>query len=165
MVDLERVMQKRFCTSWGILQVWLAMFWFPAGASAQSDVFLQWLDESGNPACELPDAGSTLHVSAWLDGVTQTAIQAEDLVVDSTGTCLWPQVLTGVYTLEALPWSWTLVIEPQSEVDTMTLIWPSRQFQRLRKNPSKVKYVEGHPGSAVDSLSSWLNQQLSLIHI
>ncbi len=165
MVDLERVMQKRFCTSWGILQVWLAMFWFPAGASAQSDVFLQWLDESGNPACELPDAGSTLHVSAWLDGVTQTAIQAEDLVVDSTGTCLWPQVLTGVYTLEALPWSWTLVIEPQSEVDTMTLIWPSRQFQRLRKNPSKVKYVEGHPGSAVDSLSSWLNQQLDSLDL
>ena len=119
-------MQKRFYTSWGILQVWLAMFCLPAGASAQSDVFLQWIDESGNPACELPDAGSTLHVSAWLDGVTQTAIQAEDLVVDSTGTCLWPQVLTGVYTLEALPWSWTLVIEPQSEVDTMTLIWPSR---------------------------------------
>ena len=47
----------------------------------------------------------------------------------------------------------------------MTLIWPSRQFQRLRKNPSKVKYVEGHPGSAVDSLSSWLNQQLDSLDL
>ena len=143
-----------------------ALAWMAAPATwAQSDVVVQWMDEDGNPACQLSDAGYTLHVSAWVDGVTQTAIQAEDLVVDSTGMCLWPKVASGVYTLEALPWAWTLVIEPQAEVDTVTLIWPSRPFQGLRKNPSKVRYAEGHPGAAVDSLQTWLRQQLDSLDL
>lgn len=143
-----------------------AMAWTGAqGMWAQTDVVVQWMDEKGNPACQSPSAGHTLHVSAWIDGVTQTAIQAEDLVVDSTGTCFWPGVASGVYTLEALPWSWTMVIEPQAEVDTVTLIWPSRPFQGLRKNPSKVRYAEGHPGAAVDSLQSWLSRQLDSLDL
>ncbi len=137
----------------------------PLGLGAQSDVVLRWVDEAGQPACQLPEAGATLHVSEWMDGVTQTAIQAEDLVVDSTGTCIWPQVASGVYTLEALPWAWTLLVEPQSDVDTMTLVWPSRQFQGLRNNPAKVKYGEGHPGTAVDSLQVWIRAQLDSLDL
>jgi len=99
---------------------WVVALVVPLGLRAQSDVVLRWVDEAGHPACQLSEAGATLHVSEWIDGVTQTAIQAEDLVVDSTGTCVWPQVASGVYTLEALPWAWTLVVEPQAGVDTMT---------------------------------------------
>ena len=58
-----------------------------------------------------------------------------------------------------------MVIEPQAEVDTVTLIWPSRPFQGLRKNPSKVRYAEGHPGAAVDSLQSWLSRQLDSLDL
>ena len=47
----------------------------------------------------------------------------------------------------------------------MTLIWPSRPFQGLRKNPSKVRYAEGHPGAAVDSLQLWLSQQLDSLDL
>lgn len=132
---------------------------------AQSNVVVKWVDESGNPACHQTEAGHTLHVSAWIDGVTQTAIQVEDLVVDSTGMCLWPSVSTGVYTLEALPWAWTLVIEPRADTDTVTLVWPSRPFQRLRKNPSPVAYPKGHPGAAVDSLQSWLQAHLDSLDL
>ena len=102
---------------------------------APTDVVIQWLDESGSPACLQEEAGRTLHISTWLEGVTQTTVQAVELVVDSTGLSVWPNVERGVYTVEALPWSWTLVVEPTQgvESDTITLILPSRSFQRLRK--------------------------------
>ena len=38
-------------------------------------------------------------------------MQSEVLVVDSAGWCHWPGVADGVYNLESLPWSWTVVVE------------------------------------------------------
>ena len=148
-----------------LLTAWMVCW--PLGLAAQSDVVIQWVTEAGEPACNLKDAGHTLHVSAWVDGVTQTAIQGEDLVVDSTGHCTWPSVEAGVYTLEALPWAWTLVVEPwrATGVDTVTLVWPSRRFSRLRQNPAPVRYAEGHPGAQVDTLQQWLTQQLDSLDL
>ena len=148
-----------------VLTAWMVCW--PLGLAAQSDVVIQWVTEAGEPACNLKDAGHTLHVSAWVDGVTQTAIQGEDLVVDSTGHCTWPSVEAGVYTLEALPWAWALVVEPwrATGVDTVTLVWPSRRFSRLRQNPAPVRYAEGHPGAQVDTLQQWLTQQLDSLDL
>ena len=134
---------------------------------APTDVVIQWLDESGSPACLQQEAGRTLHISAWLEGVTQTTVQAEELVVDSTGVSVWTNVERGVYTVEALPWSWTLVVEPTNglESDTITLILPSRSFQRLRKNPARVTYSEGHPGALLDEAQTWFTAHLDSLDL
>jgi hypothetical protein len=136
------------------------------GIQAQTDLVIRWLDEQGNPACALEEAGHTLHVSSWVDGVTQTAIQGADLVVDSTGTCWWPQVESGICTLEALPWSWTFVVDVWQEgADTVTLVWPSSKFKRLRGNDAPVRHLPGHPGAELDSLSAWMNRALDSLDL
>ena len=119
------------------------------GAWGQTDVIIRWVDEAGQPACQLDDAGHTLHISTWMDGVAQHAVQGADLVVDESGISAWNGADRGVYTLEALPWAWTLVVddaEPR-RVDTLTLVWPSRRPLKLRGNPAPVVYPEGHPGA------------------
>ncbi|MGB1943747.1 MAG: hypothetical protein ACPHSC_07630, partial [Flavobacteriales bacterium] len=75
-------------------------------------------------------------------------VQGADLVVDESGLSAWDGADRGVYTLEALPWAWTLVVddaEPRRG-DTLTLIWPSRRPLKLRGNPAPVVYPEAHPG-------------------
>lgn len=138
-----------------------------AAGGAQSSLVIHWVDANGNPACNVPEAGYTLHVSSWLDGVTQTAIQGADLVVDSLGWCSWPDVDPGVYTLEALPWSWTFVVDWElgRVSDTVTLVWPDRPFQRLRGNPGPVRYSVGHPGSRLDSLQLWMDATMDSLDL
>ena len=133
----------------------------------QSNVVIHWIDTEGNPACQSEAAGHTLHVSSWVDGLTQTTIQGADLMVDSTGWCSWPNVEPGVYTLEALPWAWTLLVEPVSDsmTDTVTLVWPSRKFERLRGNPAPVRYGAGHPGARLDSMTRWMNATLDSLDL
>ena len=115
----------------------LVTLWFlvSGGMFAQTDVVIRWVDEQGEPASQNELAGIVLHVSSWLDGVTRDAVQSEVLVVDSAGWCQWPQVADGVYNLEALPWSWTVVVEGWNEsagIDSLTLIWPNEPIAGLR---------------------------------
>lgn len=148
--------------------LWLTGTWGAVPCtSAQIQVELHWVDEAGRPASLHPEAGHTLHVSSWVDGVTQTAIQGADLVVDSTGWCSWTDVEPGVYTLEALPWSWTLMVDDAlgRQRDTVTLVWPSRKFERLRGNPGRVRYPVGHPGARLDSLQRWMDLALDSLDL
>jgi len=149
------------------LTLWtLLAFAGVTGLRGQSDLVLRWLDDEGKPACASAEAGYTLHVSSWVDGVTQTPIQGADLVVDSTGTCSWPEVESGIYTLEALPWAWTFVVDDQfAPKDTVTLVWPSNKFKRLRGNDAPVLYSLGHPGTQLDSLSAWMSQRLDSLDL
>ena len=119
------------------------------GVWGQTDVVIRWVDEAGEPACQLDDAGHTLHISTWMDGVAQHAVQGADLVVDESGISAWKGAEPGVYTLEALPWAWTLVVDGAEArgVDTLTLVWPSRRPLKLRGNPAPVVYPEAHPGA------------------
>ena len=59
------------------------------GVWGQTDVMVRWVDEAGQPACQLDDAGHTLHISTWMDGVAQHAVQGADLVVDESGISAW----------------------------------------------------------------------------
>ena len=63
---------------WGWVAAWLLLSSVSWG---QVNLHIRWVDSEGSPACQRPEAGHTLHVSSWVDGVTQTAIQGEDLVV------------------------------------------------------------------------------------
>ena len=139
---------KKACTGW-----WL-FFGAVVSTWGQSDFVIRWQDDLGNPACELPAAGHTIHVSAWLEGVTQTALQGVDLVVDERGICSWPKVQPGVYTLECLPWSWTLMVDTESRKmspDTVTLIWPLRTPPSARGNQAPLRYEESRSsGSGAD---------------
>ncbi len=87
---------------------WLLFLAHVMGAWGQTDVVIRWVDEAGEPACQLDDTGHTLHISTWMDGVAQHAVQGADLVVDDSGLSAWSRADRGVYTLEALPWAWTL---------------------------------------------------------
>lgn len=149
---------------WGWVAVWLVLSSVSWG---QVNLHIHWVDAEGNPACQRPEAGHTLHVSSWVDGVTQTAIQGEDLMVDSTGWCTWPGVESGVYTLEALPWSWTFLVDNDLTLttDTVTLVWPSRKFERLRGNPGPLSYSEGHPGSRLDEVQRWMDVALDSLDL
>ena len=141
---------------------WLALVapWFlvSGGMFAQTDVVIRWVDEQGKSASQNELAGIVLHVSSWLDGVTRDAVQSEVLVVDSAGWCQWPQVADGVYNLEALPWSWTVVVEGwngSAGIDSLTLIWPNEPIAGLRGNPADVIYPANHPGSQLARLDRW----------
>ena len=136
-------------------------------SSAQMDVVIQWIDESGNPANQSDQTGSIIHVSSWLDGVTQATVQDEVLVFDSLGWCRWPQVENGVYDLESLPWTWTVVVEerPGVQVDTVALILPNEPIEGLRGNPAPVSYPKGHPGLTLAQLEQWLFVQLDSLDL
>ena len=130
-------------------RVWLLLCACGTTGWGQTDVVLRWVDEAGEPACQLDGAGHTLHISTWMDGVDQHAVQGADLVVDESGISAWNGADRGVYTLEALPWAWTLVVDDAGsrQGDTLTLVWPSRRPLKLRGNPASVVYPEGHPGA------------------
>ena len=74
---------------WGWAAAWFLLSTLSWG---QVSLHIHWVDSEGEPACLRPEAGHTLHVSSRVDGVTQTALQGEDLMVDSTGWCTWPEV-------------------------------------------------------------------------
>ena len=153
---------KKACTGW-----WL-FFGAVVSTWGQSDFVIRWQDDLGNPACELPAAGHTIHVSAWLEGVTQTALQGVDLVVDERGICSWPEVQPGVYTLECLPWSWTLMVDTESREmspDTVTLIWPLRTPPSARGNQAPLRYEESHPGHRLGMLSNRLALSLDALDL
>ena len=135
--------------------------------AAQVDLVIEWVSADGTPACDVPQAGHTLHVSSWVDGVTQTAIQGADLVVDSTGQCQWNQVESGTYTLEALPLSWTFLVEPWDSVrrDTVTLVWSDETITGLRGNEGAVAFRDGHPGEVLSGLQNWMNAQLDSLDL
>ena len=149
---------------WGWAAAWFLLSTLSWG---QVSLHIHWVDSEGEPACLWPEAGHTLHVSSWVDGVTQTALQGEDLMVDSTGWCTWPEVQTGVYTLEALPWSWTFLVDEALALttDTVTLVWPSRKFERLRGNPGAVVYTSGHPGQRLDDLQRWMDAAMDSLDL
>ena len=92
-------------------RTWLLLCACGTTGWGQTDVVLRWVDEAGEPACQLDGAGHTLHISTWMDGVDQHAVQGADLVVDESGISAWNGADRGVYTLEALPWAWTLVVD------------------------------------------------------
>ena len=151
---------------------WLALVapWFlvSGGMFAQTDVVIQWVDEQGKSASQNELAGIVLHVSSWLDGVTRDAVQSEVLVVDSAGWCQWPQVADGVYNLEALPWSWTVVVEGwngSAGIDSLTLIWPNEPIAGLRGNPADVIYPANHPGSQLARLDRWSQYTLDSLDL
>ncbi|MGB2228571.1 MAG: hypothetical protein ACPHZB_03515, partial [Flavobacteriales bacterium] len=148
-MELGRLMRRFLGVAWLLFQA-------PGiGAWGQTDVVIRWVNEAGEPACQLDDAGHTLHISTWMDGVAQHAVQGADLVVDESGLSAWDGADRGVYTLEALPWAWTLVVddaEPRRG-DTLTLIWPSRRPLKLRGNPAPVVYPEAHPGARLAAFS------------
>lgn len=147
---------------------WVAVMLLVSSPSwGQVDLRLHWVDPEGAPACHRPEAGYTLHVSSWVDGVTQTAIQGADLVVDSMGWCTWPEVEPGVYTLEALPWAWTFLVDEGLgfDSDTVTLVWPSRKVGRLRGNPGSVSYSQGHPGRRLDDVQRWMDAALDSLDL
>ena len=135
---------------------------------AQTDVVIRWVDEQGQPASQNELAGIVLHVSTWLDGVTRDAVQSEVLVVDSAGWCQWPQVADGVYNLEALPWSWTVVVESWNGgvgTDSLTLVWPNEPIAGLRGNAADVIYPANHPGSQLARLDRWLESKLDSLDL
>ena len=135
---------------------------------AQTDVVIRWVDEQGEPASQNELAGIVLHVSSWLDGVTRDAVQSEVLVVDSAGWCQWPQVANGVYNLESLPWSWTVVVEDWkggTGKDSLTLVWPNKPIVGLRGNPADVFYPANHPGSQLARLDRWLEYELDSLDL
>lgn len=151
---------------------WLALVapWFlvSGGMFAQTDVVIRWVDEQGKSASQNELAGIVLHVSSWLDGVTRDAVQSEVLVVDSAGWCQWPQVADGVYNLEALPWSWTVVVEGwngSAGIDSLTLIWPNEPIAGLRGNPADVIYPANHPGSQLARLDRWSQYTLDSLDL
>ena len=137
-------------------------------AVAQTDVVIQWVDEQGESASQNDLAGIVLYVSSWLDGVTRDAVQSQVLVVDSAGWCRWPDVADGVYKLEALPWSWTVVIEDwegSNGSDSLTLVWPNQPIAGLRENPAAVMYPERHPGAQLARLDRWLEDKLDSLDL
>ena len=153
-MEFGRLMHRVFGFAWLLLCGHSLKGW------SQTDVVIRWVDEQGQPACQSEGAGHTLHVSAWMDGVTQQAVQGADLVVDETGISAWNGAGSGVYTLEALPWAWTLVVddaEPRLG-DTLTLVWPSRRPLKLRGNPATVLYPDGHPGARLAQFTRELEQ-------
>ena len=139
-------------------RVWLLLCACGTTGWGQTDVVLRWVDEAGEPACQLDGAGHTLHISTWMDGVDQHAVQGADLVVDESGISAWNGADRGVYTLEALPWAWTLVVDDAGsrQGDTLTLVWPSRRPLKLRGNPASVVYPEGHPGARLAAFTQEL---------
>ena len=125
------------------------------GVWGQTDVVIRWVDEAGEPACQLDDAGHTLHISTWMDGVAQHAVQGADLVVDESGISAWNGADRGVYTLEALPWAWTLVVD-DAEVTKGGHADPGLAFQ-------KASEVAGQPRSCgVSGRASW--RQVGGVH-
>ena len=148
--------------------LWMALlgplFLLEGELVAQTDVVIRWVDEQGEPATQNELAGIVLHVGTWLDGVTRDAVQSEVLVVDSAGWCQWPQVANGVYNLESLPWSWTVVLEDWiggDGRDTLTLVWPNEPIAGLRGNAADVIYPTNHPGSQLARLDRYSKLSLS----
>ena len=70
---------------------WLLLCAYGTSGWGQTDVVIRWVNEAGEPACQVDEAGHTLHISTWMDGVAQHAVQGADLVVDETGISTWNQ--------------------------------------------------------------------------
>ena len=118
---------------------------------AQSDLVIHWVDATGLPAPQTTRLGHTLHVGAWIDGVTQSTVQGQDLVVDDEGWCAWPEVPSGVYVLESLPWEWVLVVDNAFRHRHRHARARGSSSQ-LRGNTGVVKYQAHHPGTALDEV-------------
>ena len=73
----------------------LASLW--SQVQAQSDLVLHWVNADGEPVPASTSLGHTLHVGSWIDGISQSPVQGEDLVVDEEGWCQWPDVKPGVF--------------------------------------------------------------------
>lgn len=133
---------------------------------AQSDLVIHWVDATGLPAPQTTRLGHTLHVGAWIDGVTQSTVQGQDLVVDDEGWCAWPEVPSGVYVLESLPWEWVLVVDNALPgIDTVTLVVPEALPAKLRGNTGVVKYQVDHPGTAIDEVQAWVRADLDSLDL
>lgn len=142
----------------------------------QPDLVLHWVTEAGAPVPADSTKGVTLHVSRWVDGMSRQFIQGHDLVVDDSGWSRWPDVDEGVYTLECLPWSWTLVVEASEtkRQDTLVLEWPNRRPRTLRGNFAPVRYgprwdatetATPHPGTWVAEGNARLQSQLDSLNL
>ena len=141
--------------------------WMPCVLlQAQTDLVIHWVDATGSPAPATTTLGHTLHVGAWIDGVTQLSVQGQDLVVDDMGWCAWPKVSSGVYVLESLPWEWVLVVdEALSGLDTITLVVPDAPQAKLRGNSGVVKYEGNHPGTALGEVQAWVRTHLDSLDL
>ena len=151
-MEFGQLMRRLLGRAWWLLCACGTTGW------GQTDVVIRWVDEAGEPACQLNGAGHTLHISTWMDGVDQHAVQGADLVVDESGISAWNGADRGVYTLEALPWAWTLVVDDAEsrQGDTLTLVWPSRRPLKLRGNPASVCIRKGIPGARLAAFTEEL---------
>ena len=144
----------------------LASLW--SQVQAQSDLVLHWVNADGEPVPASTSLGHTLHVGSWIDGISQSPVQGEDLVVDEEGWCQWPDVKPGVYVLEALPWSWNVVVDwpqgPKAQ-DTIQLIVPEKSPARLRGNSGVVMYGSHHSGTALDGVQAWVRSTLDSLDL
>ncbi|MDA0728511.1 MAG: hypothetical protein O3B70_02785 [Bacteroidetes bacterium] len=153
-------MRSRFRRSWWI--GCLALI-FP-GFNAQTDVVFHWVHADGEPV----EGGEVLRVGAWIDGVSRQAIQGPELLVDDEGLIRWPAVEDGVYTLEWLPWAWTILVEAscsQQGRDTIELVIPIRKTRSLRGNEAPVKYREDHPASTLASFNDFAQSMLDTLNV
>lgn len=141
---------------------WLALM--VQGLNAQTDVVFRWIHANGDPV----EDGEVLRVGAWVDGLSRQSIQGPELLVDDMGLTRWPSVDDGVYTLEWLPWAWTIVVEAscaQQGKDTIELVIPSRKPRSLRGNEAPVKYREEHPASTLASFNDFGQSMLDTLNV
>ena len=55
-MEFGRLMRPFLGVAWLLFQAHVM------GAWGQTDVVIRWVDEAGEPACQLDDAGHTLHI-------------------------------------------------------------------------------------------------------
>jgi hypothetical protein len=131
----------------------LFLFLLNTGVLAFSQDMIQ--GEMSGWGQELLEPPSFLYMYEELDGMVGNRTLIDVLIISSEGKFSFqrPSKSTRVYEFEAPPWSWKVLVRPDEiELDTLTLLKPSKGPTRLRRVMAKSNWGLGHPALKYDSL-------------
>ena len=115
---------------------------------------------------ELLEPPSFLFMYEELDGMVGNRTLLDVLVISSEGEFSFqrPSKSTRVYAFEAPPWSWKVLVRPDGmEVDTLTLLRPSKGPSRIRGVMAKSNWGSDHPSLKYDSLRMFVAELDALV--
>ena len=115
---------------------------------------------------EFLEPPSFLFMYEELDGMVGNRTLLDVLVISSEGEFSFqrPSKSTRVYEFEAPPWSWKVLVRPDGmEVDTLTLLRPSKGPSRIRGVMAKSNWGSDHPSLKYDSLRMFVAELDALV--